>query len=150
MVTQPPLPAPPRPQGNYVPATRRDGVVSTAGMTPRVEGELVVTGCVGEDVDLARARHGAEIAAANALAAVVAEAGSADRIIRLTTMTVFVRAVPRFTAHSTVADAATDVLVAQLGEAGRCARSAVGVASLPGGSAVEIELTAQVEPSVGD
>ncbi len=145
MVTSP-LPPPPRPQGHYVPTSRVGDLVVTAGMTPRVDGRLVVTGRVGESVDLAEARRGADIAAANALSALVDAAGDLAAITVLR-MTVFVHAASGFTEHSQVADAATDRLVRHLGERGRSARSAVGVASLPGDACVEIELTAHVCPA---
>lgn len=144
MVTPPELPPPPRPQGHYVPASRAGSLVMTAGMTPRVDGQLVVTGRVGDAVDVDAARHAATICATNALSALVDAAGSADAIVGLLRMTVYVHAASGFTEHSRVADAATDALVAHLGERGRCARSAVGVASLPGDAPVEIELSAQV------
>ncbi len=138
------LPPPPRPQGRYVPTSRVGDTVFTAGMTPRVDGELQVVGQVGGEVELEEARRGAVIAARNALSAVVAEAGSLEAVTALGKMTVFVNAAPGFTQHSAVADAATDALVEVLGERGLCARSAVGVGSLPGGACVEIELTAVV------
>lgn len=72
-------------------------------------------------------------------------AGGLERIVGLVRMTVYVHAASGFTQHTAVADAATDALVVHLGELGRCARSAVGVASLPGDAPVEIELTAQVQ-----
>lgn len=144
MVTPPELPPPPRPQGYYVPASRVGDLVLTAGMTPRVDGTLVITGRVGEAVDLAEARRGAAIAASNALSAVVDVVGGLDRITSLARMTVYVHAASGFTQHTAVADAATDALLAHLGERGRCARSAVGVASLPGDAPVEIELTAVI------
>lgn len=144
MVTSPHLPPPPRPQGHYVPTSRAGDLVTTAGMTPRVDGVLVVTGRVGDAVDLDEGRRGAAIAATNALSALVAEVGGLDRIAGLLRMTVYVHAASGFTQHSAVADAATDALVVHLGELGRCARSAVGVASLPGDASVEIELTARV------
>ena len=144
MVNPSELPPAPRPQGHYVPTSRVGDLVLTAGMTPRVDGELAITGRVGDAVDLDEARRGAAIAAANALSAVVQEVGGLDRITGLARMTVYVHAASGFTRHTAVADAATDVLVVHLGETGRCARSAVGVASLPGDAPVEIELTAVV------
>lgn len=142
-----PLPPPPRPQGNYVPTSQVGDLVLTAGMTPRVAGGLVVTGRVGDGVGLDEARRGAGIAAANALSALADRAGDLG-LITLTRMTVFVQAASGFTDHSLVADAATETLVHHLGERGRCARSAVGVASLPGDASVEIELTAHVTGGV--
>lgn len=145
MVTPPKLPALPRPQGHYVPTSRSGDLVTTAGMTPRVDGVLAVTGRVGDTVDVDRARHAAAIAALNGLAALADAAGGINRIVGLLRMTVYVHAASGFTQHSQVADAATDALVTHLGDRGRCARSAVGVASLPSDAPVEIELTAVVD-----
>lgn len=144
MVTPPQLPPPPRPQGHYVPTSRSGDLVTTAGMTPRVDGTLVVTGQVGEAVDLDRAKEAAAVAVANALSALAEAAGGLDRIRSLLRMTVYVHAASGFTQHSAVADAATDTLVKYLGGRGVCARSAVGVASLPGDAPLEIELTAVI------
>lgn len=142
MVTPRKLPPPPRPQGHYVPTSRAGDLVMTAGMTPRVDGVLAITGRVGDAVDLEEARRGATIAASNALSAVVEAVGGLEHICGLARMTVYVHAASGFTQHTAVADAATDLLVLHLGEMGRCARSAVGVASLPGDAPVEVELTA--------
>jgi enamine deaminase RidA (YjgF/YER057c/UK114 family) len=115
--------------------------VFTAGMTPRVDGILQYVGRVGETVPVEEARLAAGIAAANALAAVAAEVGSLDAVERAIRLTVFVNAVPDFTGHPAVADGASDRLVELLGDRGVVSRSAVGVASLPGGACVEVELT---------
>ncbi len=119
--------------------------MTTAGMTPRVDGTLAITGRVGDAVDLEEARRGAAIAASNALSAVADAVGGLDHVVGLARLTVYVHAASGFTKHTAVADAATDALVAHLGERGRCARSAVGVASLPGDAPVEVELTAHVD-----
>lgn len=135
------LPSRPVPQGRYVPAVAAGGLVVTAGMTPRVEGVLQYVGRVGESITAADARAAAAIAAANAVAAVAAEVGSLDAVERAMRLTVFVNAVPDFTGHPAVADGASERLVELLGARGVVARSAVGVASLPGGACVEVELT---------
>ncbi|MEW5812962.1 MAG: RidA family protein [Actinomycetota bacterium] len=136
MSTDTPVPSP---QGDYVPAVAHDGVVYTAGMTPRVDGVLLCTGRVGDGIDLELARRAAAVAAANALAAVrsVAPDGAELRCLK---MTVFIACGAEFTALSSVADGATGALVGQLGERGRPARSAIGVSSLPSGAPVEVEL----------
>jgi enamine deaminase RidA (YjgF/YER057c/UK114 family) len=110
-------------------------------MTPRVDGVLQLTGKVGREVTVDEARHAAGIAASNAVAAAAEAVGSLDRIRRALRLTVFVNAVEDFTAHPQVADGASDVLADLLGDRGTVVRSAVGVASLPGGSCVEVELT---------
>jgi enamine deaminase RidA (YjgF/YER057c/UK114 family) len=135
------LPERPVPQGRYVPAVAEGDLVLTAGMTPRVAGVLQYAGRVGDSVSVDDARLAAGIAAANAVAAAAAAAGSLDAIARALRLTVFVNALPGFTEHSRVADGASERLVALLGERGIVVRSAVGVASLPGGACVVVELT---------
>ena len=132
------------PQGAYIPAVVHAGVAYTAGMTPRRGGELVVFGVVGRDLDVAAARDAARLAAGNALTAVVEAVGDLSAIVRCLKMTVFIAAVDGFTAHSAVADGASAVLREKLGERGAVVRSAVGVASLPSGAPVEVELVAAV------
>ena len=133
------------PQGAYVPAVVHGGLAYTAGMTPRRHGELVVTGVVGRDLDVATAREAAGLAAGNAVTAVV-EAVGLPGIVRGLKMTVFIAAVDGFTAHSAVADGASTVLRERLGERGVVARSAVGVRTLPSGAPVEVELVVAVAP----
>jgi enamine deaminase RidA (YjgF/YER057c/UK114 family) len=135
------LPSPPRAQGHYLPAVATDALVLTAGMTPRVDGQLLYAGQVGGEIDVPTAARAASIAAANAVAAAAELLGSTGLIRRALRLTVFVNAVPGFTAHSAVADGASARLVELLGERGVVARSAIGVSSLPGGACVEVELT---------
>lgn len=135
------LPTPPTPQGRYVPALEAGPLILTAGMTPRVEGVLQSVGKVGRDVSTGDARAAARIAASNAIAAAAQVAGSLEAIRRAVRMTVYVNAVEDFAEHSAVADGASEVLAEVLGERGVVVRTAVGVASLPGGACLEIELT---------
>lgn len=133
-----------------MPALATDTMVVTAGMTPRVDGRLQHTGCVGAEVSVEEARVAAGIAASNAVSAAVAAVGSREAIRRGLRLTVFVNAAPGFTEHSAVADGASDRLVELLGpDAGRVVRSAVGVASLPGGACVEVEFTCERAPVRG-
>lgn len=126
-----------------MPAVLHDGVIHTAGMTPRRDGVLLWTGVVGDTLSGADARAAAGHAAANALAAArsVLPAGAGLRAVK---MTVFVACVPTFTQLSSVADGASAVLAAELGPAALPARSAIGVSALPSGAPVEVELTAAV------
>jgi enamine deaminase RidA (YjgF/YER057c/UK114 family) len=139
------LPAAPRPQGAYVPAAAEplragDLLVTSAGMTPRVEGRLTVTGLVGRDLDVRQAGDAAALAVRNAVAAIaVGDLGCVRRWMR---MTVYIACADGFTELSAVADAASAVLDALTPGLGRPARSAVGVRALPGGAPVEVELTA--------
>jgi enamine deaminase RidA (YjgF/YER057c/UK114 family) len=119
-------------------------------MTPRVDGRLQYVGRVGAEIAVEEARVAAAIAVSNALSAAVTAVGSRDAIRRGLRLTVFVNAAPGFTEHPAVADGASDRLVELLGpEAGRVVRSAVGVATLPGGACVEVELTCERAPARG-
>jgi len=138
-----------RSRGRYAPAVVHGGVAYSAGMTPRSDGALLVRGRVGVEVDPGYAHELAGIAAGNALAAIAEAAGGLRRIVRCLQMTVFVAAAPDFAEHTAVADGASEMLLAALGERGTVARAAVGVASLPSGAPVEVVLTAAVETPAG-
>ncbi len=140
------LPTVSRPGGNYVPATRAGDLLFLAGQVAVRDGELVATGRVGAEVTPEVATTAAEVAVLNALAVAQDALGDLDRIERVARMTVYVASAPDFTGQSQVANGASDLLVYLLGDRGRHARSAVGMASLPIGSPVEVELTIQVEP----
>ncbi len=144
-----PLPPPPAPQGDYVPVRLHGGLAFVAGMTPREHGELVVTGRVGADLDARAAQLAAGIATRRALSALAAAAGGLNRVTAALHLTVYVAAVDGFTEHTTVADGASQALAEALGDRGRVARAAIGVASLPGGAPVEVSLLAAVEPASG-
>ncbi|UYP19265.1 RidA family protein [Rhodococcus sp. Z13] len=133
----------PVPQGRYVPAVYANGTVRTAGMTPRRDGVLVLTGRVGAEVSVEDARSAAALAVGNALAA-VRSALPAGRGFRPVEMVVYVATAPGFTALSTVADGASEVIERELGPENLPARSAIGVHTLPGDAPVEIALTAAV------
>ncbi|MBX9921040.1 MAG: RidA family protein [Mycolicibacterium frederiksbergense] len=133
----------PTPQGDYVPAVCHDGVIYTAGMTPRRAGALVWTGVVGDTLSAEQARSAAGLAALNALSAARA-AMPRTGALRCLRMTVFIACAPGFTALSAVADGASAVLAAELGVSALPARSAIGVRALPSGAPVEVELTAAV------
>ena len=124
------------PVANYV-STRRAG--SYLFVSGQVSGPAFV-GRLGAELDVAAGREAAERAALNLLAQVAAATdGSLAAVAGVLRLGVFVAATPDFTEHPQVANGASDLLVAVFGDAGRHARAAVGVASLPGGSAVEID-----------
>lgn len=134
--------AAPPPQGNYVPAVHHDGVVHTAGTTPRRDGTLAYLGIVGDTLSLEQATKAAALAATNALAAVWSVVPADTTNVRCLRMTVFVACAPGFTELSAVADGASAALEEQLGASALPARSAIGVLALPSGAPVEVELTA--------
>ncbi len=134
------LPAVATPAGAYVPAVVTGNLVFTAGQLPFVEGALPATGKVGADVTAEDAAALARQAALNALAAAESAIGSLDRVTRVVKAVVFVNSAPGFTAQPTVANGGSQLLGDLFGDAGRHARSAVGVAELPLDSPVELEL----------
>jgi enamine deaminase RidA (YjgF/YER057c/UK114 family) len=141
-VTLPPVASP---AGAYVPAVRDGDLVWSAGQLPLVDGRLVESGLVGEAVAAERAASLARIAALNALAAVASQAaGGLDGIVRIVKVVGFVASAAGFTAQPAVVNGASELFVEVFGDAGRHARSAVGVAALPLGAPVEIEVVARV------
>lgn len=133
----PPIAAP---AGAYIPAVVSGHLVFTAGQLPFTAGVLPATGKVGAEVSAEEAAAFAQTAALNALAAAADAIGSLDRVTRVVKATVFVASAPDFTAQPTVANGASNLLGELFGDAGRHARSAVGVAVLPLDSPVELEL----------
>lgn len=141
------LPEVATPVGTYVPALRIGDLVHTSGQLPLVEGDLLAVGLVGQragDVTPERATECARVSALNALAAAAQVAGGLDNIESVVKITGFVASAPGVTAQPAVINGASSLLVEVFGEAGRHARSAVGVAALPLGAPVEIELTVAV------
>ena len=134
----------PVPQGNYVPARRSGKLIVTAGMTPRVDGRLVCFGPVRNDAAIEGYREAVVLACSNALTAAQSLLQTGEELDAILAMTVYIAAEPDFTGHSRLADLASAFLLQELGQAGVCSRTAVGVASLPGGAPVEIQLMAAV------
>jgi enamine deaminase RidA (YjgF/YER057c/UK114 family) len=137
------LPAVATPAGGYVPARRTGSLVFTAGQLPVVDGQLAATGRVGAEVEAEDAYALARTCALNALAAVDALVGL-DAVTGIVKVVGFVAGAPGFTGQPRVVDGASDLLVEVFGETGRHARSAVGVAELPLGAPVEVELIVEV------
>jgi len=144
------LPPVATPVAAYVPAVRVGDLVYSSGQLPSVRGELVAAGKVGAAVSVETAADCARVAVLNALAAVSDQAGGVDEIERVVRVVVFVASTPDFTGQPGVGNGASTVLAEIFGDAGRHARSAVGVAVLPLDAPVEVELVVQVRsrPSV--
>jgi enamine deaminase RidA (YjgF/YER057c/UK114 family) len=142
------LPPVAAPAFDYVPAVVHGGLVWISGQLPRAaDGSLPHLGRLGEDVDVEAARKAAELCALQALAALRAAVGSLDRVERAIKVTGFVASAPGFVEQPKVIDAASNLLGRVFGEAGRHARSAVGVAMLPRGVPVEIEFVFALKES---
>jgi enamine deaminase RidA (YjgF/YER057c/UK114 family) len=132
------------PLAAYVPAVRSGNTVYTAGQVPMADGQLLSAGKVGAEVGAAEAAVLARTCALNALAAAASVAGGLSAISRIVKVTGFVASAPDFTGQPQVVNGASELLLEIFGEAGRHARSAVGVAVLPLNAPVEIELVAEV------
>ena len=137
------LPGVAKPLASYVPAVRVGDQVWTSGQLPLVEGALPLTGKVGAEVTTEQAQEQARIAALNALAAIDAEVGL-DNVSRVVKIVGFVASDPAYADQPVVINGASDFIGEVFGDAGKHARSAVGVAALPKNAAVEIELIVEI------
>jgi enamine deaminase RidA (YjgF/YER057c/UK114 family) len=133
-----------KPVAAYVPAVRTGSYVLTSGQLPLQEGQLLFTGKVGGGVSDDEGYVCARQCALNALAAVKAEVGELSAVTRVVKVTVFVASTPHFTAQPQVANGASELIGEVFADAGRHARSAVGVAVLPLDAPVEVELMVEV------
>jgi enamine deaminase RidA (YjgF/YER057c/UK114 family) len=131
------------PVAAYLPAVRTGNLVYTSGQLPMVGGALPATGKVGDQVTPERAAEYARSCALNALAAVHALVGI-DSVVRVVKVVGFVASAPGFGGQPAVVNGASELLGQVFGEAGRHARSAVGVAELPMNAPVEVELIVEV------
>ena len=137
------LPAVAAPVASYVPAVRAGSLVFTSGQLPFVDGGLRRTGKVGGSVDPDEAAGDAKVCALNALAA-IDELVGLDQVARVVRVVGYVASAEGFSGQPRVVNGASELLGKVFGEAGRHARSAVGVAELPLGAPVEIELTVEL------
>ena len=138
------LPAAAAPAANYLPFVKTGNLIVTSGQLPIANGHLISTGLLGRDLDATAGQAAARQCAINILAQLQAAIGDLDRVVRMVKITVFVASTPSFTTPHLVANGASDLLAAVFGDAGRHARSAVGVACLPLNAPVEIEAIAEV------
>ncbi|RWO24996.1 MAG: RidA family protein [Mesorhizobium sp.] len=139
------LPVAAAPAANYVPCCRSGNLLFIAGQLPLKQGKLQASGLLGRDVDIATGQEAAKYCAINILAQAKAALGDLEKIRRVVKITVFVASAPDFFEQHLVANGASDLLVAVLGDPGKHARAAVGAASLPLNAAVEIEAIFEVE-----
>jgi len=138
------LPTVAAPLAAYVPAVRNGSLVWTSGQLPLVNGLLAVTGKVGSDLQPDQASELAKVCALNALAAIDDLVGL-DAVLRVVKVVGYVASSPDFTGQPAVVNGASEFLRELFGDAGRHARSAVGVAVLPLNAPVEVELVVEVE-----
>jgi enamine deaminase RidA (YjgF/YER057c/UK114 family) len=142
------LPPVPVPVAAYIPVTVAGELAFVAGQVPMQDGSVVHPGTLGESVSVQDAALAARQAALQALAALrEGLGGSFERLRRIAQVTVYVAASPSFTEHPQVANGASELFVEVLGDPGQHARAAVGMSSLPLGTAVEVAMTAHVDPA---
>ncbi|THJ16248.1 MAG: RidA family protein [Nitrospira sp. CG24B] len=138
------LPAPPKPVANYVPAVRVGDLLFLSGVLPSRDGQLIMTGKLGQNLSIDQGMEAARVAVLNGLSIIRQEAGSLDRVKRIIKMVGHIASAPGFTDQPQVLNGASDLLVLLFGDAGRHARVAVGAAELPRQAPVEIELIVEL------
>jgi len=138
------LPDPFPPAGEYINAVRTGDLLILGGHVPFSPPQTIVLGKLGADLDVDAGREAARFAAISALATIRSELGTLDAVKRILLVRGVVNAAPDFIGHTQVIDGASEVFVEVFGDAGRHARLAVGVSSLPANIALEIEVTVEV------
>ena len=139
------LPQAAAPAANYVPYVISGNLLHISGQLPMENGKVGVTGHLGRDVDVAGGQRAAELCAINILSqAKAALGGDLGRIRRLIKLNGFVASTPDFIEQHLVINGASNLLAGILGEAGKHARAAVGMAALPFGAAVEIDAVLEI------
>jgi enamine deaminase RidA (YjgF/YER057c/UK114 family) len=139
------LPNPASPIANYIPAVRSGNLLFLSGQICQWNGEQRFLGKLGAEISLEQGKEAAKLCGLNLLAqAKRALEGDLDRVVRVVRLGGFVNAVPGFGDQPQVVNGASDLMVAVFGDAGRHARTAVGVGSLPGGAAVEVDAVLEV------
>lgn len=138
------LPVPPKPLANYVPVVRVGDLLFLSGVLPSRDGQLVMTGKLGQGLTVEQGAEAARIAVLNGLSSIRSATGSLDRVKQIVKMVGYVASGPGFTEQPQVLNGASDVLLSLFGDAGRHARVAVGAAELPRHAPVEIELIVQI------
>ena len=138
------LPMPKAPVATYVPVNRSGNIVYISGQISS-DGNGVAAGRLGDTMNVVQGGNAAELAAVNLLSQIVHTAGVDLAKVRVLKLTVFVASTPEFSEHHLVANGASNLIVGVLGDRGKHARSAVGMAALPLGAAVEVEGIIEVE-----
>jgi enamine deaminase RidA (YjgF/YER057c/UK114 family) len=140
------LHGPHAPHAPLLPVVIHGGVAHVSGQLPRIKGQLTCLGQLGSTVSVAEGFAAAEICALNALAVLEEALGDLDRIQQFLRVTGYVASAPTFAEQPAVIDGASSIFHRVFGDAGRHVRSAVGVAALPRGAAVEVELSVALFP----
>ena len=134
------IPTPPNPAGSYIPVVTTGNLAFVSGQIPMKEGKVVFEGKVPENQSVDSARDAAKICIINGLSQLKANLGSLDKITKFVRISGFVNSNSNFTEQPKVINAASDLLVEVFGDIAKHSRIAVGVASLPLNSTVEIDM----------
>jgi enamine deaminase RidA (YjgF/YER057c/UK114 family) len=138
------LPSPPKPAGAYVPVVITGKLVFVSGQIPIKDGKVAYLGKVTKDISIEEAQKAAKLCIINALAQIKNEIGSLDKISKIVRVSGFVNSTPEFTEQPKIINAASDLLFEIFGVKGQHSRIAIGVASLPLNSCVEIDVIAEM------
>lgn len=138
------LPNPPQPVANYVNGVQSDNLIFLAGKGPRYADGTEITGKLGQDISIEKGYEGARLTAINQLAVLKTMLGDLKRVKRIVKVLGLVNSDPSFIDQPKVINGFSDLMVEVFGEKGKHARAAIGVASLPRGQAVEIELVVEI------
>ncbi len=139
------LPPPPPPGGSYVPAVRTGNLVFLAGVVSRRADGSTIVGKLGRDLTIEEGYEAARLCGLNLLSNLKQELGNLDKVKRVVKLLAMVNSDPEFPSPPAVANGCSDLFVELFGEKGKHSRSAVGLATLPNGAAVEIEAIIEVE-----
>ena len=138
------LPIPPKPAGSYVPVVTTGKILFVSGQIPIKDGKVAYLGKVSKDISLEEAQAAAKLCIINALAQIKNEIGSLDKISKFVRVSGFVNSTPDFTDQPKVINAASDLIFEIFGAKGQHSRIAIGVASLPLNSCVEIDVIVEI------
>jgi enamine deaminase RidA (YjgF/YER057c/UK114 family) len=139
------LPSPPKPAGSYVPVVITGKLAFVSGQIPIKDGKVAFLGKVPKDISVEEAQKAAKLCIINALAHLKNELGSLDRVLKIVRVSGFVNSTPEFIDQPKVINAASDLLYEIFGSKGQHSRIAIGVASLPLNSCVEIDIIVEID-----
>lgn len=138
------LPTPPKPAGSYIPVVKTGSLLFVSGQIPIKDGKVAFQGRVPDTVSIGDAQEAAKVCIINALAQIKSNIGSLDKVSKIVRVSGFVNSSQNFYEQPKIINAASDLLFDIFGESGKHSRIAIGVASLPMNSAVEIDIIAEI------
>jgi enamine deaminase RidA (YjgF/YER057c/UK114 family) len=139
------IPEPPKPAGHFVPAVQTGNLLFVSGQISAISDQIFIKGKLGRDLSIEQGQEAARLALHNVLAVIRMSVGTLDRIKRIIKLNGWVASAEGFNGQPQVVDGASMLLEEIFGEAGKHARAAIGVAELPLGASVELELIVEVE-----